>query len=96
MENLVSNSVKYVNDNGEINVKETEKGFVISNTVEALPNKKPEELWESFVKGDEARSNEKGSGIGLAIAKSIFNLHKFKSSIEYTDGEEKKFEVYLS
>ena len=96
MENLVSNSVKYVNDNGEINVKETEKGFVISNTVEALPNKKPEELWESFVKGDDARSNEKGSGIGLAIAKSIFNLHKFKSSIEYTDGEEKKFEVYLS
>lgn len=96
MENLVSNSVKYVNDNGEINVKETEKGFVISNTVEELPKNKSEELWESFVKGDEARSNEKGSGIGLAIAKSIFNLHKLKSSIEYKDGEKKKFEVYIS
>ena len=96
IENLVSNSVKYVNDFGEITVKGTEKGFEIVNTVEELPKKKPEDLWETLVKGDDSRTNEKGSGIGLAIAKRIFDIHKIKAHTQYADGDPKEFKVTLS
>ena len=95
LENLVSNSVKYVDDGGEINVVGNKNYFTILNSVEELPDKKGEELWETFVKGNDSRSNEKGSGIGLTIAKSIFDIHKIKASIEYEDGEKKKFGVYI-
>lgn len=96
IENLVSNSVKYVNDFGEITVKGTEKGFEIVNTVEELPKKKPEDLWETLVKGNDSRTNEKGSGIGLAIAKRIFDIHKIKAHTQYADGDPKEFKVTLS
>jgi signal transduction histidine kinase len=95
LENLVSNSIKYVNDGGEITIEGNGEGLKFTNTVDSFPERKPEELWETFVKGDDSRSNEKGSGIGLAIAKRIFDIHKIKSSIEYKDGEYKQFVVNL-
>lgn len=95
IENLVSNSVKYVNDDGEIYVAGDKSSITISNSVEMFPPKDPEELWETFVKGDDSRSNERGSGIGLAIAKRIFDIHKIKSKIEYRNDKNKHFVIYL-
>ncbi|MBP5493744.1 MAG: HAMP domain-containing histidine kinase [Lachnospiraceae bacterium] len=95
LENLVSNSVKYVSDNGNITLNGTQDGYVISNTTDKLPDKKPKELWETFVKGDDSRSNEKGSGLGLAIAKQIFDKHKIKAKIDYKK-DTNSFEVNLS
>ena len=94
LENLVSNSVKNVNDCGEIIVEGKENCFVISNSTDKLPSKKPEELWDAFVRGDDSRTNENGSGIGLAIAKRIFDIHKIKARIDYAE-EEKIFKVTL-
>ena len=74
LENLVSNAVNNVDDNGRIIVSARENDFTISNTTKDLPQKKPEELWNPFVKGNDSRTNETGSGIGLAIAKRIFNI----------------------
>ena len=95
LENLISNSVKYVSDNGAISILGDKDGYTISNTTDALPDKKPKELWETFVKGDDSRSNEKGSGLGLAIAKQIFDKHKIKAKINYKK-ETNSFEVNLS
>ena len=83
IENLISNAVRYVNDKGKINIGGSKKEFFISNTALSLPDMKAEELWKPFVKGDDSRSNENGSGLGLSIAKNIFDRHKFKSLIRY-------------
>ena len=83
IENLISNAVRYVNDKGMINIGGSKKEFFISNTALSLPDMKAEELWKPFVKGDDSRSNENGSGLGLSIAKNIFDRHKFKSLIRY-------------
>ena len=96
LENLVSNAVNNVDDNGRIIVSARENDFTISNTTKDLPQKKPEELWNPFVKGNDSRTNETGSGIGLAIAKRIFDVHKIKAKIEYEDTQEKLFKVHLS
>ena len=83
MENLISNAVKYVNDNGEIKITGNRKGFSISNSTESdLKDMDHKELWKAFVKGDESRSNEKGSGLGLAIAKNVFDRHRIKATIK--------------
>ena len=95
LENLVSNSIKYVNDGGEITIEGNSEGLKFSNTVDSFPKRKPEELWETFVKGDDSRSNEKGSGIGLTIAKRIFDIHNIKSKIEYKEDENKHFVIIL-
>lgn len=95
-DNLVSNAVNNVDDNGRIIVSARENDFTISNTTKDLPQKKPEELWNPFVKGNDSRANETGSGIGLAIAKRIFDVHKIKAKIEYEDTQEKLFKVHLS
>ena len=94
LENLISNSVKYVSDNGAISILGDKDGYTISNTTDALPDKKPKELWETFVKGDDSRSNEKGSGLGLAIAKQILDKHKIKAKINYKKDTD-SFEVNL-
>jgi len=83
VENLISNAVRYVNEKGEININGAKKEFVISNTTDSLPDITPAELFKPFVKGDETRSNESGSGLGLSISKNIFDRHKFKSLIRY-------------
>ncbi|MBR3634823.1 MAG: HAMP domain-containing histidine kinase [Lachnospiraceae bacterium] len=81
VENLISNAVRYVNDKGEIKIDGSKKEYTLSNTASSLPDVEAKELWKPFVKGDDSRSNENGSGLGLSIAKNIFDRHKFKSLI---------------
>lgn len=85
LENLATNIIKYIDDEGTIDISVKGKKLTIANTTkEKIKN--PKKMWEPFVRGDESRSNNKGTGLGLAIAKSIFEKHKLKSSIEYKDG----------
>ena len=88
IENLISNAVRYVNDKGEIKIFGSKKEFSVSNTAACLPGLKAEEMWKPFVKGDDSRSNENGSGLGLSIAKNIFDRHRFKSLIRYDNIDE--------
>lgn len=85
LENLVSNAVKYTNKNGSITLIGGKDELSLSNTTSSFPDRKPDDLWEPFVKGNDSRTGEDGNGLGLAIAKRIFNMHKFKSKITYTN-----------
>lgn len=76
--NLVNNAVKYTPPGGEITVKIFEKDravhFYIGNTSKPLSQETLEKVWDSFYRADHSRS-EPGTGLGLALVKSIIQLH---------------------
>ena len=85
IENLISNAVKYVTDGGSINICLEPGHLRISNTVSNKINVK--KLTEAFYRGDEARSNVSGNGLGLAIAKRSANALGIKLSLSCNDSE---------
>lgn len=84
---LLENSIKYTPDNGIIEINAEKHGkntkIEIANTCEEGTKITTGKLFDRFYRGDASRNNEKeGYGIGLAIAKSIVDLHKGKISAE--------------
>jgi two-component system, OmpR family, phosphate regulon sensor histidine kinase PhoR len=99
-QNLISNSIKYNNDGGEIDVTlKTHKNQI---TVEVKDNGKgipPDDLkriFERFYRVDKSRNREKGgTGLGLAIVKHILEGHKSKISVSSILGKGSVFSFEL-
>ncbi len=87
---VLDNALQYTEEGGEISLTVTEEKrkvvLTLRNTVSQLPESKPEELTERFVRGNTARTQKSGgSGIGLAAVKRIVSLHHGKLVISYPD-----------
>ncbi len=91
MDNLIGNAVKYADSDSEITFTLNKKSIGITNQCSAEISD-VNELLKPFVTGNENRSNKGGSGLGMAIAKNIMDLHKFKMNVEF---EDKKFHVKI-
>lgn len=85
LDNLISNSVKYTPPVGSIIAEGSGSRFSIQNDSSEQPGVAPEALLQPFVKGDNSRGNLRGSGIGLAIVKSIADLHGFEMNIDCSE-----------
>ena len=77
--NFATNAIKYTPHGGNIHVKiyTNNRGktvFSIDNDSKPLSRRELSEIWESFYQADNARTGT-GAGLGLAIAKSIIELH---------------------
>ena len=85
VENLVSNAVKYTPENGAIKVNMDGKRLVVTNTVKGKID--VGNLTTPFVRGEEARSNPDGSGLGLSIAEQAAAMNGFTLKLSSTDDE---------
>ncbi|MBR4554888.1 MAG: HAMP domain-containing histidine kinase [Ruminococcus sp.] len=84
-ENLISNAVKYTPENGAITVTLDKKRLTVTNSVsEKLDTK---DLLRPFVRGDSARSNTSGNGLGLSIAERAAQANGMKLTVSCSEKE---------
>lgn len=81
-DNLVMNAIKYSKEQTEILVSldEIEHGalLVVSDNGKGIKFEDLRSVFDGFYRGDAARSNVSGNGLGLAIAKQIVENHHGK------------------
>ena len=89
---FIDNALKYSNDGGMVRVKLRGQGekkvLSVYNTGQGVKDSEKDKIFERFYRSDDSRSRMTGGyGLGLAIAKSIIEKHKFKIDIENDEGK---------
>jgi signal transduction histidine kinase/ligand-binding sensor domain-containing protein/DNA-binding response OmpR family regulator len=88
--NLISNAVKYCRPNANITleVKTDETSVIISVADEGygIPEAMTTRIFERYFSSSEANSENKGTGIGLSLTKSLVELHGGKIWFETQEG----------
>lgn len=97
---LLSNALKYSNEHGKITVSLTRKGrgaeLRVQNTGDGIAPADRERIFDRFYRTDSSRNSETGGeGLGLAIAKSIVEIHHGKIRAESVIGESATFIVEI-
>ncbi len=91
--NIISNAIKFSNQNGSIKCFLIQKGnkpqLVVSDNGIGIPEEADRQNMfnAEFSKSRRGTKGEKGTGIGLTICKKILDAHGFE--ISYKPGEEK-------
>ncbi len=98
--NLLSNSIKYSNENASINVyikKEDKNVYInVSDTGIGISNDKIDEIFNRFYQVSESlRKVEEGSGIGLCIVEEIIKIHKGHINVYSEVGKGTRVEIVL-
>lgn len=89
LNNLVSNAIRHTAENGTVSIslRDAEEEVVISitNPGPDIPPQHLARLFDRFYRADPSRQGE-GIGLGLAIAKSIIEIHDGAISVSSNDG----------
>ena len=87
--NLIDNAVKFVPRCGTVELEVLDVGenlcVKVSNTGIEIPPEKQEKIFAKFYQADESHATQ-GNGIGLAIVKSIVELHNGEISVNSGNG----------
>ena len=86
MTNLISNAIKYGNENGKVVVSFTiDRDWVLTSVRDdgqGIPPEHLKRIFERFYRVDKSRSKDSGgTGLGLAIVKHTIEAHKSKVSV---------------
>jgi signal transduction histidine kinase len=100
LDNLVINAIRFAGDQGQITLSAGERDQMVYLAVrDTGPGIAPEDIsrvFDRFYRGDSARQTGEGeSGLGLAIAKSLVELHGGTITVESAPGEGTTFTVFL-
>ena len=80
--NIVQNAIRYNQECGKILISVSSQIIAIEDTGLGIPETSVQQVFEPFYCVDPSRSRELGgSGLGLSIAKQIFDKHNMKISI---------------
>jgi len=94
--NLLSNAFKYTQDESEIKIyiesTNTEVIITITNFGEKIPKKNLKHVFDRYYRSDQD-GFKSGSGIGLALTKSLVDLHKGNISVSSSKKEGTSFQV---
>lgn len=75
--NLISNAIKFTNENGKIEISVKDQGKSVQVKVKdngiGISKEIGDRIFEKFYQGDTSRSSE-GNGLGLALVKKIIDL----------------------
>ena len=98
--NLVSNSIKYSNDDKVVKIKIEDEKDKMSIAVEdqgiGIKREEIPRIFERFYTVDKSRSKQNGgTGLGLSIVKHIINVLKGNISVESDPGKGTKFTITL-
>jgi heavy metal sensor kinase len=98
MFNLGENAIKYTPTGGRVEVSLSRNGhkavLAVHDTGPGIAPEEQERIFDRFYRGDPARSRG-GSGLGLALVRSIVLLHGGSISVESTVGKGSCFHVTL-
>lgn len=98
--NLLSNSIKFTNNNGKImvsiNSNKEEVIISVEDTGVGIPNEKIDSIFENFEQVDTTLSRgTEGTGVGLALVKKLAHIHNAKINVYSKIGCGSKFEIIL-
>ncbi|MBU3135447.1 HAMP domain-containing histidine kinase [Clostridium gasigenes] len=97
--NIIANAIKY-NPEGtklRIEILEREKKLIleIADNGVGISEDIKEKIFDAFVRGDASRKSDGGMGLGLAIAKKIFERHGWEIKLSKGNGIENTiFSIY--
>lgn len=97
---FIDNALKYSNDGGTVQIMLKRQGdkkvLSIYNTGAGVHEDEVDKIFERFYRSDDSRCRTTGGyGLGLAIAKSIIDKHKFKVTVNNTENESICFSVIM-
>ncbi|MFW5982246.1 MAG: sensor histidine kinase [Halanaerobiaceae bacterium] len=96
---FIDNSIKYTAEGGEIKIDLINHGehldFLIEDTGIGIPENDLPHVFERFYRVDKSRTNRKGSGLGLSIAKWIIDKHNGEVGIESEVGKGTRVKISI-
>ncbi|MDE5946192.1 MAG: GHKL domain-containing protein [Oscillospiraceae bacterium] len=97
---FIDNAIKHSDENGKIKVTLKKSGdkkiFSVYNTGSGIRDDEKYKIFERFYRSDDSRSRSTGGyGLGLAIAKSIIDYHKFKLNVDNCQGKYIQFTIIM-
>ena len=94
--NIIQNAVKYNNENGEIKITTNAGTIKIEDTGIGIPPGSLPRIFDPFYCADRSRSRKLGgNGLGLSIAKQIFDKHDMKITVLSQQGEGTKIIIKI-
>lgn len=100
LDNLVTNAIRYTGRQGCITLSAGQRDsmayLAVGDTGAGIATEDLPRVFDRFYRGDSARQTDQGeSGLGLAIAKSLVELHGGTISVESKPGEGTTFTILL-